>query len=1669
MLVCAAMLLAPLLALVPLASSDPVDTDNPDYTRTVTWDFATPEDYTSSGMTVVGGYASLELVNESVTEDSQDDYERGSLVNIDSTSNPGTLHLDEMYAFKTSMTINPDAVAGEDSHIYQDKDTENYGSERGLRIDSELSRVYRILIKFDLSTIPAGAYVDRAILWMYESGGGKGNDIIFEVHALDKAFVEDEVTWANSSAAEFWTTPGGDYTPEVYSTGVLDNVAGWKTFEMSNLVERWVRGAMANHGMIIIPNEAPSDSVKEFYSSDETAWYTLRPYLEITYTMQGNEGSYESTALGPGTNCTFTSADWANTSLSLLNDEFSEAPLPSKWAWWNNPAPLGGSYNVGLSTPGWLHVTGSPSSVIEDSTIGSNYLYQNVTEDFEAITNVKEFFTESSMSAGILLVDNNYNWVLISKADMGAAGRIEVVLSVAGVSSVVATEPWPDSNAHLRMIRNATGITFYAGTDGQSWTEVYDLAGIETLKKELMIGLFVSSDSPTQPVAEFNHMRVEPIEFPAVDIMLRTGNSTSLSDPSWTDWSSPFPERGTSLDVTAKYIRYRVYASTDYEWFTPAFLGFTAHWERYSPTGYVETEDCSPADFSSWIWFNADHDVSQGSVEYHISTDNGGSWGFFTSEAAAPLFSLEPTIRIRAVMSAHDTLVTPSVDDFSLTYGTALSTFYVICPSSVVAGDEFTVDMWAKNAENKTMTNYVGPVELTAMNAAGTAVASSELSVTSAHISSAGHSTLEDQRYCTAETIRVMIEAGGMVGLSNPIGVQAGPIASLHILPEGLDSVDEDSTAALQAAATDEYGNIVPSAEYEWTITEGLGELSSTTGPSVTLTPGAPHSEGYVNVSSEGFFASRFITVLSEGHPPEFLSDIPDQYVQEDGPTWSYNLTSHVTDPVDGMDDLRWYVTDEDLVTASDENKTGNMMLTLTPKPDVYGEDLLRLHIVDSEGGSTSRWFSVNIEPINDAPTIKPLPSLVIRFEVHYLYNLQYYIEDVDNSHSELSLSVDDANEPYILIDNSRLSLVFVYPEEMNGTTQIAVVTVSDGNLTSSTIVRVTVSDENVPVLTRSLPSIVLYQGEALIDAFDLDDYFMDIDGDTLRYSCSSEHVLIDFTDSNEVSVYAPADWSGEEYVIFSAVEPSGARAEDAVHVTVMPVNQAPWIADVPDLQVRFDKRYDFDTTAYIGDEDDSIDALVISTDDSHIAVIGTTLSMLYPASMNGTTHSVEITVSDGEFTDSWMVNVTVSHNNPPESLGPPDHSFFEDWPIQFPTSGGLGDWFSDEEDGSDLTIEAFCWCDEVGVTVISDVLGNQFARFQPLQDYYGETEMTIRAMDSDGAIVEDSIKLSIISLPDTPVFNIARSFTATVGVDVSYDLSEYIEDPDSEPSQMSLVVGWEYVDYITVTSTLVRMHFPESFLDSDESSRTVEVDISVYDQDEMYDISVMRITVVKPVTSQTMGLMGLLVFLLAATASLATVGLVIGSRRKPFIIRDMMLVHEDGFLISRHEIAKDDDDMDEDIFTGMLTAVLNFVEDSMSSEQESLRFFGFEHYRIMIKRGERVYAAVVFEGDRPKDIDDKLAKFLEKVEKVYRKSLMNWTGDIDVDFAGAHLMIETFVNQNTKKPRGINGGNGLLGRKHNGSEPPEEVERKPSPVRMRKVRSKPADQTGSSSASDVD
>src|SRR4030042_2073683 len=69
---CVLMFLSPIALLAPNASStDPVLGTNPDMTKTMTWNYDDPADYTLSGASIGGGYGSLAWNAESVDEASR--------------------------------------------------------------------------------------------------------------------------------------------------------------------------------------------------------------------------------------------------------------------------------------------------------------------------------------------------------------------------------------------------------------------------------------------------------------------------------------------------------------------------------------------------------------------------------------------------------------------------------------------------------------------------------------------------------------------------------------------------------------------------------------------------------------------------------------------------------------------------------------------------------------------------------------------------------------------------------------------------------------------------------------------------------------------------------------------------------------------------------------------------------------------------------------------------------------------------------------------------------------------------------------------------------------------------------------------------------------------------------------------------------------------------------------------------------------------------------------------------------------------------------------------------------------------------------------------------------------------------------------------------------------
>ena len=1609
------MLLSSLPILAPSISSDPDIWDDGDMTRSVLWNFTDAGDYALYNSSVSGGLGRLASVNETTGENSTAQYLLGTSTNIELQAAPDSILIDNssLPVFSKELQPGPEGI---DNYIDEWFNLWAPPEDSDLILNSEYDGTYggsrraAILMQFNMSAIPAGATVIEASLSLYQKGG-KPVPLEYTIHTLNKSWAEYGVSWIARAQGTYWDNAGGEFSTESFAWGTLQEKIGWQTFDLTRLVDLWLRNATSNIGFIIVPKPVPGDATKTFVSCEITNKPEQRPKLRINYALGEAVGAYESIPFGPGTNSTFTLASWSNSTYSKASDEFDGSSLTAEWNWTLDPTLSGGSIN--FDRTGWLNVTGSQSTYLPNATAGCNFLHRNITGDFTAEAKLQTYFSSNNMGAGLMMMNDAVTWLSVYAT--GVQGNQRVVADVCNGTTNITLRSinWSSATAFLRIVRGGASYQLLASPDGENWTTIKNYTPPFDFGLNVKLGPFMfSSGSLSRPTVEFDYVRILPAEQTTIiEVSARTGNSTSLTDPSWATWSAPVgPNTGALIGMTGRYVQYRVALRTTYDWLSPMFSDFECHYERFAPNGTITTGEVAPPSFLTWESMTVTQTLSAGDIEYFYSTDQGSNWislGFGNS------FALPISVRtlmIRAELSTSETSVTPSIDTIEVVCRISHAGFYVDAPATVVAGELFSVYIEPKDTSNNTAT-WIGTVTIHAVDSSGVGSASSELAVTQAVVPTGGQLTVATERYDVAEIIRVLVSGGDATGISQSITVVPGPADSIVMEPN-FTSLVQSSSTVFTASVCDALGNNITDASFTWNADAGLGSLNATTGSTVNLTTVETESSGYLTVSSGGLTASMFIFVSPLKQPPRIDPDIPVQMKQEDFGSWTIDLSPYISDTEDNLPQLRWYTLNETIVKVTGENRTGDLFMTFTTVQDLYGINLLELWVVDSDRMSSKATIRVEISPVNDPPRIEPIDPIIVRYDDPYQYNLEYYVSDVEGSSETLTLWVDTPSAEFVHATN--LWLTFLYPERLNGTQQTVFLSVSDGEYVASTVIQVFVSDDQVPRTLGILPDQVMYQGDVKLEAFDLDKYFNDPDGTNLFYTNGNTHVGVIIQPNHTVDFYAPSNWAGQEYIIFTAKDDRGARAESALHMKVLAVNQPPTISNVPDLVVRYGLRYDFDLSPYIGDLDDDIGVLILTVDDPHAWTFGTLLSMLYPSAMTGSKVPVVITISDGLLSDSWTINVTISSDYPPVLIkAAPDHSFLEDNPMAYPVLGYIDDFFTDI-DGDSLTYSVFVSVRNITATVVA-TNGNWSIQFSQEKNWNGLANLTFRATDGQGALAETTVVLTVLSVPDQPVLSLPDSFAVTQGFRSLLEVSRNVTDPDSALADFRWVLDSFYPEFTSIHGGIIVLDFPQDFLNDGEKSRTITVTVSVTDQDNLISTDNMTITVTRhAVTTNQNPVLWLGLLGSAGTAAVLS-AYAIARRRKPFLIHDLMLIHNDGFLIGRHAGSLAGD-MDEDILSGMLTAVLNFVDDSMSSTTNELMTFGFKEYQVLVSRGQKTFVAVVYEGEVPDGIEKPLTEIIETVERVYKKKLSNWTGDIETDFAGVEVLIQGFVKEHSEK-----------------------------------------------------
>lgn len=197
---------------------------------------------------------------------------------------PGTEDQPGTPSTLTTVTVALKAV--KDNWLRLREPLRNYGVDNELELNPKSDDTKRIIVEFDLSSIPADAVIEAAELSLQRLSGGKKGEI-FEVRALTEQWEEGTLkdkpgtsNWNYSSDSAMWSAPGGTTDGNVYAMQAAPSQNVPMLWNVRTLVQSWVSGTLANRGILIRDqSEGGGDPFK--FSSREGSF---PPTLTITYT-----------------------------------------------------------------------------------------------------------------------------------------------------------------------------------------------------------------------------------------------------------------------------------------------------------------------------------------------------------------------------------------------------------------------------------------------------------------------------------------------------------------------------------------------------------------------------------------------------------------------------------------------------------------------------------------------------------------------------------------------------------------------------------------------------------------------------------------------------------------------------------------------------------------------------------------------------------------------------------------------------------------------------------------------------------------------------------------------------------------------------------------------------------------------------------------------------------------------------------------------------------------------------------------------------------------------------------------------------------------------------------------------------------------------------------------
>jgi len=180
-----------------------------------------------------------------------------------------------------------------DTTILQGIPSGNFGSATDMwagyeHCSSSANGITRSLVRFNLSSIPAGTSIANATLSLYLVNSC---DTSNRTHTVTTYRVKDD--WSSSTT---WNSQPG--TGEAYgSASISSRTYKRYTFDITDLVRGWVNGSYTNYGLMLRgPESSGSSSARLGFGTLNASGTTYDPYITITYAGMMSEQVPENPA-----------------------------------------------------------------------------------------------------------------------------------------------------------------------------------------------------------------------------------------------------------------------------------------------------------------------------------------------------------------------------------------------------------------------------------------------------------------------------------------------------------------------------------------------------------------------------------------------------------------------------------------------------------------------------------------------------------------------------------------------------------------------------------------------------------------------------------------------------------------------------------------------------------------------------------------------------------------------------------------------------------------------------------------------------------------------------------------------------------------------------------------------------------------------------------------------------------------------------------------------------------------------------------------------------------------------------------------------------------------------------------------------------------------------------